>query len=397
LGGSAEHGGLARARRADHHDQWLGAGHGPSGSDLGAIHSGGEHPSRRPADGEPSLRPIVDSGFLPPHGVGGEAVVEGRFGDWPPIRASWREHWDDGRELQVAAKFSAGGAFEPRHEVVGVDACGGRDVAGEFAQQIVRSPCRRRRVEFVDGGAEHARGLVNADPGGLQVATDGVVHELVGGEAVLGEFAFPAPDQLAKGAGVVLGRSGIGRRFAGEPPLFTEVRFATHGVTEPVELHLEPLGCLTGAFGEACEDGLVDAVEFADAVDGCVPGDTEPPSQLGPQAGVVESGQGALVVFDHPRIQGPPSTTRITDLGDHNGMGMQVRILGPAGVLTKDGGGDALRVDHAHQPHPRSPACARAVPRTARRVQRLRHGRRAPAGAPRRHRRRTATKRSWAH
>jgi hypothetical protein len=50
---------------------------------------------------------------------------------------------------------------------------------------------------------------------------------------------------------------------------------------------------------------------------------------------VVKGGQGALVVFDHSCVERLPATARIANLGNHDGVGVQVRVLGSARVLTE--------------------------------------------------------------
>lgn len=81
-------------------------------------------------------------------------------------------------------------------------------------------------------------------------------------------------------------------------------------------------------------------------VDRWPPLDPESSGELGPQTGVVQRRQRALVMFGHAGVERIPTAGAVLDFGDHHRMGVQVRVLGATGVLTEGRHRDPAGVDH---------------------------------------------------
>ena len=107
---------------------------------------------------------------------------------------------------------------------------------------------------------------------------------------------------------------------------------------------------------------------------GLVPADAEPAGQLGSQAGVVEGGQGALVELDRPGVQRqPPAIRGPHPVRDHQ-VGVELRIGGPAGVLTERRRDDPLGVDDRHLARQSGTGCGHGLRSTRPPRRPRRHG-----------------------
>ena len=97
-------------------------------------------------------------------------------------------------------------------------------------------------------------------------------------------------------------RAGIDRCFPFKFPAFPDGWFAADRVDEPVEFHLDPRPDIRRAGRELGQHLLRYVSDFGDPVHRHVPADTQPGSQFGTQPGVVDRGEGALVLFDQSGV-----------------------------------------------------------------------------------------------
>jgi hypothetical protein len=130
-----------------------------------------------------------------------------------------------------------------------------------------------------------------------------------------------------------LRRPRVDRCLPPEPVPLAGCGLTAEGVLEALELGLQALLDLNGALGEGLQDLRFDRRELGDPVDRCPPPHTEAAGHLGVQGGVVHRGEGLLVELDQPGVQRQPLPGLGADLGDHDGVGVQLRVVRPAGVL----------------------------------------------------------------
>src|SRR5690606_37979510 len=81
------------------------------------------------------------------------------------------------------------------------------------------------------------------------------------------------------------------------------------------------------------------------AVHDVVPADAEPGGQLGSKASGVEDGDGALVVLEGPGVEGEPPPVGGYDSVRNHEVGVDLRVVRPAGVLAESGTYQAPGVD----------------------------------------------------
>ena len=128
-----------------------------------------------------------------------------------------------------------------------------------------------------------------------------------------------------------------------EPPPLPPGRLPAQSRDEPVELHLHPVADVPVRDRERLQDLVGDAGDLGDAVLPVAPGDTGPGRQLGPQSGVVQRGEGALVDLDPAGVEREPATVVGTDpVGDHD-MRVELWVHPSRRVLTERRRHDAPR------------------------------------------------------
>lgn len=91
-----------------------------------------------------------------------------------------------------------------------------------------------------------------------------------------------------------------------------------------------------------------------------IPGDLEAAGQFAAERGVVDPADRSLLVLEEPGVEGEPAAGRVLDLGGDEGVGVQLRVNRPGGVLAKSGNDQAPGVDLVDAVPP--PSCDRPVP-----------------------------------
>ncbi len=147
-----------------------------------------------------------------------------------------------------------------------------------------------------------------------------------------------------RGVAVGFGRSAVHYRLPLQPPPLPRRRRSAQGGLKALELVAEAAGDLAGPLREMFQHRSGDAVDLGDAVLRLPPTDPESSGELGAEVGVVESGEGALVHDQRTGIQRQPAAIAGRDPVGDNGVGVQLRVEGPAGVLTKQPHHDPLGV-----------------------------------------------------
>src|SRR5690606_22834518 len=106
---------------------------------------------------------------------------------------------------------------------------------------------------------------------------------------------------------------------------------------------------LDGYLGAALGEGVAhlggDAGEVGLASSHVAPLDAEAVGELAAQGGVVDPADGALLVLEEAGVEGEPSAGRVLDLGRDQGVGVQLGVDRPGGVLAEQGGRRASGVD----------------------------------------------------
>jgi hypothetical protein len=147
------------------------------------------------------------------------------------------------------------------------------------------------------------------------------------------------------GIGAGLARSAVDGGLAFDGPALPGSRSPPDGVNEALDLVVAPPLHLLGALGELGEDLFGRIGHLGQAVLDGLPPDTEPPSQLSPQPRGVERRDRALVVLEGAGVEREPPAVGCHDpVGDHE-VGVDLRIVSPAGVLAEGRTDDAVSID----------------------------------------------------
>lgn len=115
---------------------------------------------------------------------------------------------------------------------------------------------------------------------------------------------------------------GVGAVVLGRPPL-DEVGQLRVDLPGPLREQLEEV------VGHADDLGLPGTVRYG------LPGDAEPVGQLGAEGGVVDPAGGTLLAEEPAGVEGEPLAGGVLDLRPDHGVGVQLRVQRPGGVLTE--------------------------------------------------------------